>query len=92
MQDRYGFLLGEKKDLIQLGHQYFDSLSLVDLSPPSTPRLIQSEIMESDDWREMQDERTDWGNDEPRHTSITARDGRERESLRRSSQGLIFNF
>lgn len=40
-------LWGKKKGLIQLCHQYSDSLSLADLSPPV---LVQSEIMASDDW------------------------------------------
>ncbi len=37
LRNKYGFLLAEKKGPIQPGHQYFDSLSLVDLSPPASP-------------------------------------------------------
>lgn len=47
------FYYVKKKGLIRLRHQYFDSLSLVDLCPPSMPRLFQSEIMASGDWWEM---------------------------------------
>lgn len=75
MQDRYGFISGggKKRGLIQLSHQYFDSSSLADLSPRSAPRLIQSEIMASDDW---------WRRSAGGNSSITVWERRETEFIK----------